>query len=283
MAWEVWWALVLGFAISAIVQAWVPRERVERALSGGGPRSIAMGHRLGSGVLVVLVCGDRDRKVAVSEGRQRGQRAGVSVRLDEPRVGAGPRSVGADRLAVHGRRIRRRNRDDRADDGAAAPVRQPPAGGAGPRARAGGRQRTPAPRRRLGAELAPAADIAGRRGRMWRTTSGATGRCCGRRSRSASCSPGSSRSSATGSSNRCSSTTPRSRSRRSRTSCRPRDRRAQLRLLGRQRSAGGGPVVRRDQFRRRARVPVRRPDRAADPRDLPQVLRRLRTRCGSPR
>jgi uncharacterized membrane protein YraQ (UPF0718 family) len=25
MAWEVWWALVLGFLISAIVQAWVPR------------------------------------------------------------------------------------------------------------------------------------------------------------------------------------------------------------------------------------------------------------------
>ena len=36
MAWEVWWALVLGFAISAIVQAWVPRERIERVLSGGG-------------------------------------------------------------------------------------------------------------------------------------------------------------------------------------------------------------------------------------------------------
>ena len=30
MAWEVWWALVLGFAITAIVQAWVPRERIER-------------------------------------------------------------------------------------------------------------------------------------------------------------------------------------------------------------------------------------------------------------
>ena len=25
MAWEVWWALVLGFLLSAIVQAWVPR------------------------------------------------------------------------------------------------------------------------------------------------------------------------------------------------------------------------------------------------------------------
>ena len=34
MAYEVWWALVLGFAISAIVQAWVPRERIEAALSG---------------------------------------------------------------------------------------------------------------------------------------------------------------------------------------------------------------------------------------------------------
>jgi len=29
MAWEVWWALVLGFFISAVVQAWVPRERIE--------------------------------------------------------------------------------------------------------------------------------------------------------------------------------------------------------------------------------------------------------------
>ena len=36
MAYEVWWALVLGFAISAIVQAWVPRERIERSLSGEG-------------------------------------------------------------------------------------------------------------------------------------------------------------------------------------------------------------------------------------------------------
>ena len=29
MAWEVWWALVLGFALSGIVQAWVPRERLQ--------------------------------------------------------------------------------------------------------------------------------------------------------------------------------------------------------------------------------------------------------------
>ncbi len=48
MVWEVWWALVLGFAISAIVQAWVPRERIEHALSGAGPRPIAWATGLGA-------------------------------------------------------------------------------------------------------------------------------------------------------------------------------------------------------------------------------------------
>jgi hypothetical protein len=48
MAWEVWWALVFGFAISAIVQAWVPRERIERALSGSGPRPVALATGLGA-------------------------------------------------------------------------------------------------------------------------------------------------------------------------------------------------------------------------------------------
>ncbi len=48
MAWEVWWALVLGFAISGIVQAWVPRERIERALSGSGPKPLALATSLGA-------------------------------------------------------------------------------------------------------------------------------------------------------------------------------------------------------------------------------------------
>src|ERR1700722_2532568 len=48
MAWEVWWALVFGFAISGIVQAWVPRERIERALSGSGPRPVALATGLGA-------------------------------------------------------------------------------------------------------------------------------------------------------------------------------------------------------------------------------------------
>src|SRR6478735_11938257 len=48
MAWQVWWALVLGFAISAIVQAWVPRERIESALSGDGPRPLLWATGLGA-------------------------------------------------------------------------------------------------------------------------------------------------------------------------------------------------------------------------------------------
>jgi uncharacterized protein len=48
MAWEVWWALVLGFAISAIVQAWVPRARIQAALGGSGPRPVALATGLGA-------------------------------------------------------------------------------------------------------------------------------------------------------------------------------------------------------------------------------------------
>jgi uncharacterized protein len=48
MAWEVWWALVLGFLLSGIVQAWVPRSRMERALGGSGLRSVALSTGLGA-------------------------------------------------------------------------------------------------------------------------------------------------------------------------------------------------------------------------------------------
>jgi uncharacterized protein len=48
MAYEVWWALVLGFLVSAIVQAWVPRERIEASLSAQGPRPVALATALGA-------------------------------------------------------------------------------------------------------------------------------------------------------------------------------------------------------------------------------------------
>ena len=48
MAWEVWWALVLGFALSVIVQAWVPRSRIEHALGGRGAREVGLATGLGA-------------------------------------------------------------------------------------------------------------------------------------------------------------------------------------------------------------------------------------------
>jgi uncharacterized protein len=48
MAYAVWWALVFGFTISAIVQAWVPRHSVERAMGGGGVGSLARATGLGA-------------------------------------------------------------------------------------------------------------------------------------------------------------------------------------------------------------------------------------------
>jgi uncharacterized membrane protein YraQ (UPF0718 family)/YHS domain-containing protein len=48
MAWEVGWALVLGFLLSGIVQAWVPRARMQRALGGRGVRPLALATALGA-------------------------------------------------------------------------------------------------------------------------------------------------------------------------------------------------------------------------------------------
>jgi uncharacterized membrane protein YraQ (UPF0718 family) len=48
MGWEVWWALVFGFFISAVVQAWVPRQRIENALAGDSARPVAVATGLGA-------------------------------------------------------------------------------------------------------------------------------------------------------------------------------------------------------------------------------------------
>jgi hypothetical protein len=48
MAWQVGWALALGFALSAIVQTWVGPERVRGALGGSGLRPLALAGGLGA-------------------------------------------------------------------------------------------------------------------------------------------------------------------------------------------------------------------------------------------
>jgi len=48
MAWEVGWALVLGFLLSGMVQAWIPRSRMEHALGGRGVRELLLSTGLGA-------------------------------------------------------------------------------------------------------------------------------------------------------------------------------------------------------------------------------------------
>jgi uncharacterized protein len=48
MAWEVWWALVLGFLLSGVVQAWIPRSRMEEALGGRGVHELVLATGLGA-------------------------------------------------------------------------------------------------------------------------------------------------------------------------------------------------------------------------------------------
>jgi hypothetical protein len=103
MAWAVWWALVLGFLISAhrsgLGPAGADRTVVERQRRATGRAGDGPGRR----VIVVLVCGDRDCKDAVSEGRFGGIGDGVPVRLDQPGLGAWSPATNATRRGAHGR------------------------------------------------------------------------------------------------------------------------------------------------------------------------------------
>ena len=69
MAYEVWWALVLGFAISAIVQAWVPAERIQATLAGGGAEADRLATGLGAASSSCSYAAIAIAKSALPEGR----------------------------------------------------------------------------------------------------------------------------------------------------------------------------------------------------------------------
>src|ERR1700735_2562857 len=48
MTWEITWSLILGFTLSAVVQAVVRREAVTRRLGGDGPATLALAAGLGA-------------------------------------------------------------------------------------------------------------------------------------------------------------------------------------------------------------------------------------------
>ena len=48
MTWEILWALILGFALSAVIQAVVPKERISRLLPDDSARTLAVASLLGA-------------------------------------------------------------------------------------------------------------------------------------------------------------------------------------------------------------------------------------------
>src|SRR6202453_1784303 len=48
MTWEITWALILGFGLSAVVQAVVPKATVERLLGDDRPRTLALAAGFGA-------------------------------------------------------------------------------------------------------------------------------------------------------------------------------------------------------------------------------------------
>ena len=108
MAWTVWWALVLGFAISAVVQAWVPRERIERTLGGGGARPVAVASGLGAASSSCSYAAVAIAKSLFAKGASAASALAFQFASTNLVVELGDRHLAPARLAVHPRRVRRR-------------------------------------------------------------------------------------------------------------------------------------------------------------------------------
>ena len=48
MAWEILWPLILGFTLSAVIQAVVRRERISGLMAGDSPRALSIATGLGA-------------------------------------------------------------------------------------------------------------------------------------------------------------------------------------------------------------------------------------------
>ena len=69
MFWKTGWSLVLGFSISAVLQAVVSKDRMRSALGRAGPKQIALATVAWRGELKLLLRLRRDQPHAVQEGR----------------------------------------------------------------------------------------------------------------------------------------------------------------------------------------------------------------------
>jgi len=65
MFWEILWPLILGFALSGIVQAVVSKREMSRLLPDDSPRSLAIACLLGGGLFLMFLRCRRTGALAV--------------------------------------------------------------------------------------------------------------------------------------------------------------------------------------------------------------------------
>ena len=121
MAWEVLWALILGFALSGAVQAVVSKQQMRRLLPDDSPRTLAVATGLGAAssscsYAAVALARSLFRKGADFTAAMAFQFASTNLVVE-----LGIILAVLHRLAVHRRRVRRRSDHDR-PDGAAVPT-----------------------------------------------------------------------------------------------------------------------------------------------------------------
>ena len=102
MGWEILWPLILGFTLSAVVQAAVSHQQMSRLLPDDRPRSIATALALGAASSSCSYAAVALARSIFRKGRGFHGRDGVRDRCHRSRRRAGHHHASAPGLVVHG-------------------------------------------------------------------------------------------------------------------------------------------------------------------------------------
>ena len=114
MFWETLWALVLGFALSGAVQAFVSRGEMRRALGDHRPATLAKSSFFGVISSSCSYASSALAKTLFARGADFTAAMVFMIASHQPGGRARHRAVAAHRLAVRAGRVRRRRDHDRA-------------------------------------------------------------------------------------------------------------------------------------------------------------------------
>ena len=134
MTWEILWALILGFALSAVVQAVVRRSTIAALMGDARPRTLAVAAGLGAASSSCSYAAVALARSLFRNGANFTAAMAFEIGSTNLVVESGIILAPADGLAIHRRGVRRRPPDDRGAGRAIPVVRALPAHRRRPRA-----------------------------------------------------------------------------------------------------------------------------------------------------